>query len=1082
MTIISGTDNSDTINQSGAAGPVTIFGLGGDDHLTGSGFSDDFLLGDDGNDSLFGGPGGDNLRGGPGADLLSGGAGPDQAFYDLDPGPISANLSNGTVTDGYGTLDTLISIELLRGSSFNDTIIGGDPQSDGPEVFNGRGGSDLINGGAGFDRSTYHQDPAAVSASLVTGIAFDGWGGIDTLVSIEGLHGSQFNDTLIGGNPLGNAQEIFEGRGGNDFIEGGVGTDRVSFLFDPGPVSASILTGLAQDGYGGTDTFSGIEQLFGSAFGDTLVGSNAAAVRETLDGQGGSDSLDGLSGNDSLVGAAGNDTLLGGSGNDTLRGDQGSDSLIGGLGQDEASYQGAPGPIVANTATGIVHDGYGSIDTLIGIERIQGAAFGDTLIGGNPASDYEEYFEGLGGNDSIDGGSGTDIAVYLNAPAAVHASLATGIVQDGHGGIDTLVNVEVVSGSAFDDTLIGSDFVSFDPHDYEGFVGNGGNDLIDGAGGRDRASYTGNPSGVLANLITGIVHDGFGDIDTLIGIEVISGSDFGDTLIGGNPLLDAFESFVPRNGADLIDGGRGIDQVSYWMDEGPVAGSLALGRVTDGGGSLDTLIGIENLEGSEGADTLEGDAGPNEIIGREAGDSLAGLGGGDTLLGQDGNDSLSGGDGQDWLAGGNGNDLLRGDAGLNVIDGGAGADTVSLAGSRSDYQAVQIPGGLALLRKTGPVEYHVVTNVETVAFQGSTVPATVPGTETVITINGLLVPTTAGPDFLIGGPLNDSMPGGGGDDILLGLDGDDVVTGDAGNDLLADAGTGNDSMTGGDGADVLFGFDGADTLVTGNGDDFIQAGGGADLLVGGPGIDALFGEEGDDWILGGDDLDFVIGGPGADALDGGDGNDRVHVSRDDILAYGAAGIFDVLVPEDVGGGFHRFDLGSTTDQNASGVGPVILGFEAIDATIATGPVSVVGGSTEGRGNVLIASFFDDTLIGSDAADIIIAGPGSDVIAGGAGNDTIHVDAGDDTAAGGAGADEFFYSSAALSGAVIITDFGASDVIALPLALGLTQGQAFQLMQQVAGNVVMTFPQAGHTITLTGVDLASLSAANIHIVF
>src|SRR5262249_46460054 len=57
----------------------------------------------------------------------------------------------------------------------------------------------------------------------------------------------------------------------------------------------------------GTDTFIGIEDIFGSFFSDSLAGDASANY---------------------LFGRAGNDTLVGGGGGDTLRGWDGNDQLV----------------------------------------------------------------------------------------------------------------------------------------------------------------------------------------------------------------------------------------------------------------------------------------------------------------------------------------------------------------------------------------------------------------------------------------------------------------------------------------------------------------------------------------------------------------------------------------------------------------------------------------------------------------------------------------------------------------------------------------------------------------------------------
>ena len=62
--------------------------------------------------------------------------------------------------------------------------------------------------------------------------------------------------------------------------------------------------------------------------------------------------------------------------------------------------------------------------------------------------------------------------------------------------------------------------------------------------------------------------DGFGDTDTLISIEAVRGSNFADTLTGGNTDNDDFERFKGLAGNDTIDGGTGFDEIETIADHG----------------------------------------------------------------------------------------------------------------------------------------------------------------------------------------------------------------------------------------------------------------------------------------------------------------------------------------------------------------------------------------------------------------------------------------------------------------------------------------------------------------------------------
>jgi len=93
-------------------------------------------------------------------------------------------------------------------------------------------------------------------------------------------------------------------------------------------------------------------------------------------------------------------------------------------------------------------------------------------------------------------------------------------------------------------------------------------------------------------------------------------------------------------GNDLIDGGEGIDTVSFSQASASVHVDLSQTTaqtigLTEGD---DTISNVENIIGSNNADTLKGDSNTNLIEAKN---------GDDTLLYSGGNDTLDGGDGKD---------------------------------------------------------------------------------------------------------------------------------------------------------------------------------------------------------------------------------------------------------------------------------------------------------------------------------------------------------------------------------------------------------------------------------------------------
>jgi Ca2+-binding RTX toxin-like protein len=251
------------------------------------------------NDTIIGSATDNLLRGMAGNDHLDGGAGFDVAdYWDAVSGvTVNLTLASNQATGGDGT-DQLFNIEGVLGSWNADVLTG----NAGDNFLMGRGGNDTLNGGAGYDTASYRDARGAVNVNLAlaTNQAF-GSDGIDHLVSIEALEGSAFNDTLGGGL----AGDRFRGRGGNDSINGGAGVDVVEYRDAVAAVNVDL--GRASNhatGGDGVDQLVAIEDIRGSAFGDTLRG---AAGRNVIDGRAGNDTIGGGAGADNLIGGIGND-------------------------------------------------------------------------------------------------------------------------------------------------------------------------------------------------------------------------------------------------------------------------------------------------------------------------------------------------------------------------------------------------------------------------------------------------------------------------------------------------------------------------------------------------------------------------------------------------------------------------------------------------------------------------------------------------------------------------------------------------------------------------------------------------------
>ena len=77
-------------------------------------------------------------------------------------------------------------------------------------------------------------------------------------------------------------------------------------------------------------------------------------------------------------------------------------------------------------------------------------------------------------------------------------------------------------------------------------------------------------------------------------------------------------------GADVLDGGEGMDTVSYTESIAGVTVNLRTGEGSGGYATEDRIRGVEQVSGSEHADALTGDDGDNVLEGNGGADTLDG--------------------------------------------------------------------------------------------------------------------------------------------------------------------------------------------------------------------------------------------------------------------------------------------------------------------------------------------------------------------------------------------------------------------------------------------------------------------------
>ncbi|WP_332044591.1 calcium-binding protein [Phenylobacterium sp.] len=724
--------------------------------------------------------------------------------------------------------------------------------------------------------------------------------------------------------------------------------------------------------------------------------------------------ITGTSNPDFLAGGDGPDTILAGGGSDHLVGGPGSDLLDGGPdGQfvDTADYSSSPSAVAVNLTSssisvgsmilqpGQASDGFGGRDTLIGVEGLVGSSFGDLLLG----SAVGNWFTPGLGNDTVDGGAGYDVVFFEGADTGVVVDLTAGTATGN--GSDLLVSIEAVHGSRYNDHITlsaennyvfargGDDTLNGGGGDDQ-FIPGSGADQIDGGSGIDTVTYLDDTydifvptHGVLVDLSGGYAIDNWGDRDTLVSVEQVTGSGFADQILGGS-------------GAESLSGGGGADNIA--------------------GGA-----GNDLLDGGAGDDSIEGGAGRDTLQGGEGNDSLSG--------GEDHADVLRGGTGNDTLHGGAGDDGLHGQQGDDLLDGGDGVDVAVYLNANGGVTVdLAVLGYQAIGANQGADRLLSVEQL-----WGSNFADTLSGDAGA---NGLV--GGAGGDLLVGREGDDGLLGEQGDDTALGGSGNDRLFGDAGNDSL-EGGDGDDYFSGGSGDDVLAGGAGVDRAVYG----FATSSGvsvslaiagpqntgfGTDILIS---IEHLSGTNYADTLSGNGDDNWLWGLAGDDQLSGGGGNDLLSLGAGNAVADG-------------GDGIDTANLRGTGAVDTNGI-TVSLAIQGSAQATGHGSVTLIAvenlsGSVNGdtltgdAGTNLLAGDGGDDQLNGGGGDDVLAGDGkvyvdsaftapivtrftapgvggNDALDGGDGNDTLVGGGGADVLTGGAGRDVFLFTDLIDSG-------------------------------------------------------------------
>lgn len=877
---------------------------------------------------------------------------------------ITAAGGNDTIYGGLGAdrLDGGSDNDTIFGDEGNDTLIGGN----GDDQLHAIYGNDIIIGGSGND-------------ALYVGASVAPAGFVEPMAVTYSRTGTSLNLFLSDGRHI-----VVE----NQFLAGGVSSDRLETLYgiagqtidltamptpNAGPIAQtdtfmfiqgqSMIGNLLSDNGAGADfDLDGdvlATTLVSTGFGSAIVSSNGDFVYTPLANFTGADGFvysisDGFGGTtdgivninvianqppvarDDFFSAFTAQTVAGNLLTDNRGGadsdpESGAMSVLAGTfttssggsvtisANGDFTYASASGFTGRDTFAYTLQDNYGATSTATASMQVANNSI--NILTGTAGNDI---FDGYGSNDTIDGKEGDDLLL----------------------------------GGDGSDTLIGGD----------------GSDVLDGGNSTDTASYVTATAGVDVSLFLPTFQFTVGaGTDTLISIENLTGSNFGDTLLGnsennriyGNDGDDVLRGYA---GVDTFRGGYGIDTVY-------------------GGDDADTILG------EWGDDVLYGDAGNDNIKGGNDNDTLMGGDGVDTIRGENGNDNIYGGNTDlledvtdpvlnQQLYGGAGNDIIYGGIGYDFIRGDSGKDEiyVGIGDSSKNY----VSGG-------------------------------------------------SGDDKIYGDVGDDTIYGGDGDDLIRGGSGVDYIYGEEGQDEIYGEG-GNDTMRGGIDANILYGGDGNDTIYGGSigslgdnsandvlygedGDDSLYAGTGNDLLDGGVGNDILRGLEGDDTYListgAGSDSIYDFSGTLDTLMVTGtiDANDLVFTtgSRDgtdtnDIVIAWTGGADSVEIENQI----LSSNPNSGIDRVLFADGYTLSLFRYPTWTFGASAGAATNGSS--ADNTILAYGGDDTVSGLDGNDEIHGGDGVDTVHGGNGNDLLHGGRGDDTVNGDSGSDTIYGGS------------------------------------------------------------------------
>ena len=723
---------------------------------------------------------------------------------------MASNLVNGTsgndVLTGTGADDTIMGL----GGADNISAGAGNDQID--EIGNLVGSS--IDGGLGYDTLTVHTNGANIALDqnlagieyfiidpqnsnstqnvTVTNKPYGGVDGSDIKISayrssmIDGsavstgrlqLHGSWFNDTLIGGD----GNDYLNGHRGSDVIDGGLGVNTADFSL--GRVTSSAISSVALvKGTGqtwtissgginwftinqasinsntltitdlrlpsqiaidgdlfGIDTLNNIQSIsFGADYVDTS--NNTQWFRAfNINISGTRSSLALTLGNKTIIGTAGADVINGTSGDDIIIGFGGADTISAGAGSDQIDEI---GNLVGS-----------SIDGGLGWDNVTIHPDGTSVTLNSNVRGIENF--------NISGNNSTSLQSVVLTNAAYSAGENNNIGFNAWSGVFKIdasavtvgtVNIGTSSG---DDNLLGGS-------GNDDFNGRGGNDTIDGGAGANIARY------ILGRITA----------TDLSGVSLVKGAGQSWTISsGGTNWFTISQQSSASNSLTITD----LRNSSQLAADSETSGVDILNNIKTLGFDASYLDASNNSQGFRAFNINVSGTGSSlaltlankTIIGTLGNDVLTGTSSDDTIIGLGGADTISAGDGND-------NIFENGDLSGALIEGGLGWNSLNVRTNGGDLTLGANFKGIGQFnvdpQNSASGQKIIVANDAFAGKQGARI--------NISWWNGIAVmdasSVTLGSVWIDAGPENDTLLGGARDDYFHGRDGNDSIDGGGG--------------------------------------------------------------------------------------------------------------------------------------------------------------------------------------------------------------------------------------------------------------------------------------------------------------